>query len=272
MLNDQLSVSEKSTSQFIEDGIVEFNEAVNYDTLELILKSPKIAATTVPGQFVMLACQRGNNALLRRPFSVHTVIGDSISLIYKVIGIGTKMMEEFRVGDKVSLLGPLGKGFNVAKTKHHCLVGGGIGMAPLLHLAQLIKEHDPEAKITTLQGGQSSRNIIVMDKFTVFGDVLVSTDDGTEGHHGYVTGLLTEMHDEDMAVYTCGPTAMMKGVAAIARDKSWACQIAMEAPMACGMGACLGCSFLRAGDHQGVEKYVHVCKDGPVFAAEEIWD
>jgi len=267
-----MSKTQSTVSQFIEDGIVEFNEPVNYDTLELILKSPKIAAATKPGQFVMLACQRGNNALLRRPFSVHTVIGDSISLLYKVIGTGTEMMENFSIGEKVSLLGPLGKGYSVAKTKHHCLVGGGIGMAPLMILAELILEHDPDAKITTLQGGQSSRNILVMDKFKAFGDVMVSTDDGTEGYHGYVTGLLSQMNDDDMAVYTCGPTAMMKGVAAIAKDKKWACQITMEAPMACGMGACLGCSFLRAGDHEGVEKYVHVCKDGPVFKAEEIWD
>ena len=267
-----MSKTQATVSQFIEDGIVEFNENVNYDTLEIILKSPKIAATTTPGQFVMLACQRGSNSLLRRPFSVHTVIGDAISLLYKVVGTGTEMMENFRVGDKVSLLGPLGKSFSVAKTKHHCLVGGGIGMAPLLHLAELIKEHDPEAKITTLQGGQSSRNILVMEKFEAFGEVLVSTDDGTEGYHGYVTGLLEQMNDVDMAVYTVGPTAMMKGVAAIAKDKKWPCQISMEAPMACGMGACLGCSYPRAGNHEGVEKYVHVCKDGPVFKAEDLWD
>ncbi|MFT5451485.1 MAG: dihydroorotate dehydrogenase electron transfer subunit [Enterobacterales bacterium] len=264
--------TQSTVSQFIEDGIVEFNENVNYDTLEIILKSPKIAATTKPGQFVMLSCQRGNNSLLRRPFSVHDVIGDSISLLYKVVGIGTEMMENFRIGEKVSLLGPLGKSFSVAKTKHHCLVGGGIGMAPLLALAKLIRKNDPEAKITTLQGGQSSRNILVMDKFTAFGDVFVSTDDGTEGHQGYVTGLLEKMNDDDMAVYTCGPNVMMKAVTAIAKNMKWPCQISLEAPMACGMGACLGCSFPRAGDHQGVEKYVHVCKDGPVFKAEEIWD
>ena len=89
--------TQSTVSQFIEDGIVEFNENVNYDTLEVVLKSPKIAATTTPGQFVMVTRQRGSNSLLRRPFSVYNVIGDSISLLYKVVGTGTEMMENFRM-------------------------------------------------------------------------------------------------------------------------------------------------------------------------------
>ena len=144
-------------------------------------------------------------------------------------------------------------------------------MAPLLHLSELIKASNKDAKITILQGGQSSRDLLIRNRFKDFGEMLYSTDDGSEGHHGYVTGLLEAMEDDDMTVYTCGPTAMMKGVAAIARDNNWDCQIAMEIHMACGMGACLGCSYPRAGHHEGVEKYVHVCKDGPVFKAEELW-
>lgn len=259
-------------TQYIEDGVVTLNERVTHDTLEMVLTSPQIAEIAVPGQFVMVACSKtGHAPLLRRPFSIHDIQGDSVSLLYKVVGLGTEMMEEMSVGDKVSMLGPLGQGFTVGKTKHHTLVGGGIGMAPLLHLAKLILETDPEAKITTLQGARSSRDLLMHDKFLGVGELLLSTDDGTEGHHGFVTEVLDNMQIADTTVYTCGPNPMMKGVAAIAQKKGWDCQISMETHMACGMGACLGCSYPRAGEHEGVEKYVHVCKDGPVFNAEEIW-
>jgi len=262
-----------SKLQYIEDGMVQINRRVNADNLIMVVKAPKIAKVATPGQFIMLSCSKdGQSPLLRRPFSIHDINGDEVSLLYKVVGTGTNLMADLSESDTVSLLGPLGQGFTVAKTKHHTLVGGGIGMAPLLHLAKLILATDSAAKITILQGAQSSKDLLILDKFENMGEQLVSTDDGSQGHHGFVTGLLEQLAVDETTVYTCGPNPMMKAVAAIAKTKNWPCQISMEIHMACGMGACLGCSYPRAGEHEGVEKYVHVCKDGPVFNAEEIWD
>ena len=262
-----------SKLQFIEDAIIQLNEHATHDTLEMVLTSPKIAKAAIPGQFIMVSCARtGHSPLLRRPLSIHDVNGDEVSLLYKVIGAGTEIMSHMRVGDSVSLLGPLGTGFTVGKTKRHCLVGGGIGMAPLLHLSKLIKETDPDAIITTLEGVRSKQDVLVIDKFKPFGDVAVSTDDGTEGHHGFVTEIMDKLSLEDTTVYTCGPVPMMKGVAAIATGRGCDCQISMETHMACGMGACLGCSYPRAGNHDGVEKYIHTCKDGPVMNSTLIWE
>jgi len=261
-----------SKHQYIEEALVLENNPVNHDTLEMVVKSPEIAKSTVPGQFIMVSrAKAGASPLLRRPISVHDIKGDTFSLLYKVVGTGTKIMSEISPGDRISMLGPLGQGFRVADTQHHCLVGGGIGLAPLLHLAKEIKEKQPQSKITILQGAQNAKDLLIQDKFEPYGEMQVSTDDGTEGLHGFVTELLDQVSIADTTVYTCGPEPMMKAVAAISKKHQWDCQISMETHMACGMGACLGCSYPRAGDHDGVEKYVHVCKDGPVFDAEVIW-
>ncbi len=260
-------------SQFIEDGLVHKNEWVNHDTLEMVVISPQIAEVAQVGQFIMVSCAKaGSSPLLRRPISIHDINDDTFSLLYKVVGTGTEILSEVSVGDKVSMLGPLGKGFKVANTKHHCLVGGGIGLAPLLHLAKEIKIKQPESRISILQGAQSSKDLLIEDKFNLYGEMQVSTDDGSRGHHGFVTELLDQLSVKETTVYTCGPELMMKAVAGISKKHNWNCQVSMETHMACGMGACLGCSYPRAGDHQGVEKYVHVCKDGPVFDAQVIWE
>jgi len=258
--------------QYIEDCTVLTNEHVSDDTLEMVVKSPQIANIAKPGQFIMVSCAKtGSTPLLRRPISIHDINGISFSLLYKVAGVGTKIMSEMSSGDAVSMLGPLGQGFKIGETSYHCLVGGGIGIAPLLYLARMIRQSAPDSNIIILEGARTSQELLIVDKFRHLGKMLVSTDDGSEGHHGFVTEILDRLSNEDMTVYTCGPIPMMKGVAAIAKNHNWVCQVSMETHMACGMGACLGCSFPRAGNHEGVEKYVHVCKDGPVFDAEDLW-
>jgi len=258
-------------NQFIEDATIVANVQVTHDTYEMILESPKIAATTKPGQFVMFTCSPvGTDPLLRRPLSVHYTKDDKVSLLYKVVGKGTELMRQMPVGTKASMLGPLGTGFKVAETENHILVGGGIGMAPLLHLSPLIQAQS-KGKIHTLQGARSERDILVMDRFEQYGDTHISTDDGSAGVHGFVTEILQNIDIEDAAIYCCGPTPMMKAVAKIARQRNWYCQVSLEIEMACGMGACLGCAIPRLGVDEGVDKYLTVCKDGPALNAEEIW-
>lgn len=259
-------------NKFIEDGQIVINQQLTHDTWEMVLEAPQIASKTRAGQFVMVTCGKDRtDPLLRRPFSVSEVINETqISLLYKVVGIGTELMRDMAVGQTASVIGPLGTGFKVTDANNHVLVGGGIGMAPLLILSKLIKSQS-DGNIITLQGGRSSRDMLVLDRFEPYGQVLVSTDDGTQGHHGFVTEILSGLELDNSAVYSCGPTPMMKATAAIAKEKNWPCQVSVEIEMACGMGACLGCSIPRAGEHEGVHKYLHACKDGPVLNPGEIW-
>ena len=156
-------------TQFIEDGVVIANNQLTHDTWELIFDSPNIAKHTNAGQFVMITCgNERTDPLLRRPFSVAEVTnGTHISILYKVVGIGTELMLSMKPGQTASMIGPLGHGFDVADTHNHIMIGGGIGMAPLLILSDLIRSKS-DSQIHTLQGARSSRDLLVMDRFKPF--------------------------------------------------------------------------------------------------------
>ncbi len=259
--------------QYLENGRILSNLAVGPETWRMQIEAPKVAGTAKPGQFVMVSVGHDStDPLLRRPLSIHQAKGAVLTLLYRVVGKGTKLMSLMSEGEDVSLLGPLGKGFNLAPAQHHCLVGGGLGVAPLLFLATVIKKQFPDTKLSILLGGRNEDELLVLDEFQQVAPVLVATDDGSKGMHGLVTELLAKEIDSPATIYTCGPTPMMKGVATLCRERNWSCQVSLETMMACGMGACLGCTVQRAGVSENAEdKYVHVCKDGPVFEAGEIW-
>ncbi|MBC8318182.1 MAG: dihydroorotate dehydrogenase electron transfer subunit [Desulfobulbaceae bacterium] len=228
-----------------------------------------------PGQFAMLkiADMSCDDPLLRRPLSIHNVRDGKIQFLYKVLGRGTLLLSQAKPGTALRILAPLGNGFSISNSKTHCLVGGGMGIAPLLYFARKMKEQQPSNTIKVLLGARTKNELIAVQDFTEPGlyDVKIATDDGSEGHHGLVTDLLDGINASpgDMTVYCCGPHPMMKAVSNICRKKEWKCQISLEALMACGMGACLGCAVPKKGI--GIQEYLHVCSDGPVFKAEEIW-
>lgn len=232
------------------------------------IRSPKITDAAAPGQFVMVSAgHETTDPLLRRPLSIHQADNDALTLLYRVVGKGTRLMSFMKKGEEVSLLGPLGNGFEIKSAPHHCLVGGGLGVAPLLFLAAEIKRRFPSEKLSILLGGRSHQELLLVDDFQHVAPVFLATDDGSQGMHGLVTDLLVQEIKGPATIYTCGPTPMMKGVAALAREHNWPCQVSLETMMACGMGACLGCTVERAGFDDTDSKYVHVCKDGPVFEA-----
>jgi len=248
------------------------NKRLTRDTWLVALRSPEIARAARPGQFVMIRVRSGIDPLLRRPFSICGVREDLFLVLYRVIGRGTTLMTELREGEKVQVLGPLGKGFAVPEKKSvsPVLVGGGIGIAPLVFLA-----HDQRAKdLTFMTGFRSAQDILPPQKIT--GDeqgVAVATDDGTRGHHGPVTDLLemTLRKSRAAAVYACGPKPMLKKVAEMSAALRIPCQVSLEAHMACGLGACQGCAA-KAAANTG-KSFWYVCKEGPVFDAEEIdWE
>lgn len=253
----------------IDAHIVDYQCANEICTL--VLQAPEIARTAVAGQFVMVATgdEKSHDPLLRRPFSISQCANGTIGLVYKVVGRGTKLLSKMTAGQKVNLVGPLGKGFNLHSQEKHYLVGGGMGIAPLPFLAATLREKFSDDPIAVLLGARNRDELICLDDFEEIDNITVAyaTDDGSVGYHGLVPDLLPD--NMNGTVYCCGPWPMMKAVAAISRQRGAACQVSLETMMACGMGACVGCAI------QGVDfienGYLHVCKDGPIFEAEKIW-
>ena len=249
-----------------------FNEKVTHDTFLMGLRSPEIAIQVRPGQFVMIRVLPGCDPLLRRPFSICGVQEDDVLLIlYRVAGRGTGIMSGKRKGEKISVLGPLGHGFELPeKGRTSILVAGGMGVAPLLFLSRSIKAEDLEFMI----GFKSAGEIKIINALNDRGkEVSIATDDGTSGHAGPVTELfelyLNQHRDKAVfSVFSCGPISMLQKVKNLALDQGIPCQISLETSMACGIGACQGCA-VRSGQGEGPSFY-HVCKDGPVFPASSI--
>jgi len=256
-------------SEYQENSVVQSNDRVTDSLYRLTLHAPRIAERAQPGQFVMAACGQSLDPLLRRPFSIHQASATgTLQLLVKIIGRGTRLLSSVRPGDIVNLIGPLGRGFSRPKESPVCLVGGGIGIAPLVFFAQrFLHQSPPSEDCVVLLGSRTGNEILQLAaEFIDLGClVLTATDDGSHGHHGLVTDLLPPYLSQIKKVYVCGPTAMMAAVTGICHDATVPCEASLEAHMACGLGACLGCTI-----HGADGSYKHVCKQGPVFNAEEI--
>jgi len=260
-------------SQYQEKTTVVRVEQFSEKNFRLTLDSPDIARAAKAGQFVMIRPGFGKDPLLRRPFSIHQTSKDGfIQIYFKIVGRGTEMLAGIKTGESLSVFGPLGRGFQIKKESPSIIVGGGLGMAPMLFLAKSLSEQKIDCKEDQIILGGRTKNEVapLVDDFMEFGLQLhTATDDGSYGHHGLVTDLLNSFElYEDSIVYTCGPEPMMAGVYGICREAGVSCQVSVESVMACGMGACLGCSRpVKNGT------YAHVCLHGPVFEAEElIWN
>ena len=243
---------------------VKLNEYAHSFTLEVgdMVTSHGLKA----GQFLHIAC--GEGLLLRRPISVCLVQAgqsqDTARIVFEVRGEGTRWLAERQVGDKLNVLGPLGNGFTVAPNDRLLLVGGGIGVPPLLGQAAFTAKN-----ATAVLGFRSAdRAMLVEDYRNCCQAVYLCSDDGSLGRHGFVDAQLKDILEQDKnftAVLACGPKPMLKNVAKVAAQYGVPCQVSLEERMACGVGACLGCAVQMA---DGAMK--HVCKDGPVFDAREV--
>jgi len=258
----------------IEESIeLIFNKQVASDIFLIGLRSLSITKASRPGQFVMIRVSDNSDPLLRRPFSICGILDDDLVLIlYRVVGRGTNLMANFKAGQKVSVLGPLGNGFALPKRdKTPVLIAGGMGIAPLFFLFQFLNAKDAE-----FMAGFSSSNEIISGDFMGKDDLKISlsTDDGTEGHHGIVTDLLNDYlrnnreTEDKVSLFACGPIPMLKAINAIVTKESLKCSVSLEAYMACGLGACQGCAVKASSMEK--RDYLHVCKDGPVFSTEAI--
>ena len=227
----------------------------------------QMAIKAKPGQFLHILC--GGDSYLRRPISICDVIDTRlIRFIFQVKGEGTKALSRAKVGERMDVLGPLGNGFDYqqkAEQEGDCvLIGGGIGIFPLLGLARRMKD-----KPVVMLGFRNTDSMLLTGEFSVVARSLyVSSDDGSVGVEGNVTDILKHslsMGSKISKIYTCGPKPMMKAVAEIARENNIACEASLEERMGCGVGACVTCTCTMT---DGSRK--RVCKDGPVFNALEV--
>jgi dihydroorotate dehydrogenase electron transfer subunit len=211
-----------------------------------------------PGQFFMLKTT-DDAFLLPRPLSVNDVNGNIVSFLYRIEGKGTKTISSLHENDKIQVFGPLGKGFDISNLKGKtAVIGGGIGVAPLLYLCKVLGK-----KADVYLGYKDSENMYIFDEFkSLAGRCVIVTEDGSYGEKGYVTDYVDYEHYD--AVAACGPEIMMNKIAHICKTQNIKCYLSLERRMACGMGACLGCTIeTKAGNKR-------VCKDGPVFDSEEL--
>ncbi len=237
-----------------------------YYRLRLRPARPLVAS---PGQFAMVKVTDGIDPLLRRPFSIHRLVpggSGEFEVLFRVVGEGTRRLAAVHVGERLDVLAPLGRGFRVEGARP-LLVGGGVGVAPLLFLAEAFLARGVVPKL--LLGGRADRDVLCHADFGCLAvPYALATEDGSLGEAGLVTRLLERELKEPTpgtAVFACGPTPMLAAVASLAARHGVPCQVSLEAHMACGMGACLGC--VLPGTR---EAYVRVCKEGPVFDADEI--
>lgn len=243
------------------------------DTWWMVLEAGKLVEQhgLRGGQFLHIKC--GDGQLLRRPISVARTQWDepedTAALIFEIRGEGTRWLSQRKVGDKLDVLGPLGNGFDVAQEGRYLLVGGGIGVPPLMEIGELLKW--PRTAVLGFRTKAKAFPAIVSRFEEHCEQTYICTDDGTLGRHGFVDGQVRDIlarGNNFTSVLACGPKPMLKNVAKAAAEFGVPCQVSMEERMACGVGACLGCA-VRMKD--GTMK--HVCKDGPVFDAGEVdWD
>ena len=219
----------------------------------------------LPGQFVEVRVDGSPSTFLRRPISINFVDRENneLWLLVATVGQGTKQLAKLKFGDVLNCVLPLGNGFTPAKQGEKVLlVGGGVGVAPLLYMGAEMKRQGIEP--TFLLGARTANDLLMLPIFNKYGRAYVTTEDGSMGEKGFVTNhsILTQEHFDRIS--TCGPTPMMKAVARYARQNNVDCEASLEHLMACGLGACLCCV------EKTTEGNLCVCKDGPVFNIKKL--
>ncbi|GHT47361.1 dihydroorotate dehydrogenase [Planctomycetales bacterium] len=257
-------------------GIVESNteiaDATRHLTIETETELPEIQA----GQFVMLRLPNRTDPLLGRPLAVYRSDTHRLEVVYIVVGRMTKRLCEVKTGDSLEFWTPLGNGFPQTDTQQTILVAGGIGQTPFLKLAQKQnwernQKRKNKSRLALLYGARSKNRIACMDDFRQLGiEPLIATDDGSEGHHGFVTDLIKTVYDsgETSQIFCCGPNPMLKSAFRVAGELKIPCFVSLETPMSCGLGNCFGCVVKYRDKPDGNDwDYRRTCTDGPVFDA-----
>ena len=250
-----------NTKKFILDLTIKKNVHLHSNYILLVLTSLEKLPEMLPGQFVELKVEDSPTTFLRRPISVHYVDykANELWLLIQMVGDGTRKLGELKENDTLNIILPLGNTFTLPEKKDAkiLLVGGGVGIAPLLYWGAYLKEKGYSCSF--LLGGRSKEHLLQLCEFENVGDVLTTTEDGSLGEKGFVTQHSALEKIKFDAIYTCGPTPMMKAVAAYAKKKNTFCEVSLENTMACGIGACLCCVT------DTIDGHLCVCTEGPIF-------
>lgn len=219
------------------------------------------------GQFVQVRVSETHDPFLRRPISVHDDTGDKLVLLYRTVGRGTALLAAKKAGETLDLFGPLGSGFPLTDRPQAVVVAGGVGAAPLYYLLRTLKQAGKQ--VSFYYGARNKAELLLRDEYSALvANYSEATDDGSAGNRALVTQLAASaIASADATVYACGPSPMLREVARLADYYGRSCYVSLEAQLACGVGACLGCVV----PVRGREKYARVCVDGPVFAAGEVF-
>ena len=254
--------------KYLLDLTVKAVERIHERYVLIKLTDSKPLPEMLPGQFIEVRVDGSSTTFLRRPISINFIDRkqNELWLLVATVGDGTHKLAELKEGDQLNCLLPLGNGFTpVHEGEKVLLVGGGVGVAPLLYMGAQMQQMGMEP--TFLLGARTAKDQLLLDMFNRFGRVFVTTEDGSQGEKGFVTNHSILSDERFDRISTCGPTPMMKAVARYARSKGIDCEASLENLMACGLGACLCCV------EKTTEGNLCVCKDGPVFNVKRLlWE
>lgn len=258
----------------LHECIITLHNLVSPNHYRMVLQNRELANQVSPGQFLMIEVSPGYYPFLRRPMSIERIFSDSISVLYKVCGEGTKLMSTLSVGEKINVQGPLGNSFPIPLDyQRYLIIAGGIGVAPFPALAEKVLNIRGVAPEIILSG-KDFNHLLCEKDFRQMGCKLhLATEDGSAGYKGLATDLLQSLEEtEKTLAYTCGPLPMIKKVHEICTQRNWLCYASLEAEMACGEGVCLSC-VVPARMEIEHEMMARVCKEGPIFDTQLIlWD
>ncbi len=247
-----------------ERAVIVSQKCIGTDIYDMVLSFPRGAKEAKPGQFIAMYCEDGTK-LLPRPISICGIDAENgtLRVVYRIAGEGTRLFSEMKEGDSLEVLGPLGNGFTMKEEKA-IIVGGGIGIPPMLELAKQLS-----CEKTVVLGYRDE--LFLKEEFEACADVVVATEDGSCGTKGTVIDAINEANVDGAVIYACGPMPMLKALAEYAEAHNMEAQISLEERMACGIGACLGCICkTKKKDHHTNVNNQRICKDGPVFDAKEV--
>lgn len=249
-----------------EQAVILCQDKIAADVYSIWFQTEKIAKAAVPGQFIAAYCKEGSR-LLPRPISICETEKEKgrLRIVYRIAGEGTKEISAYRPSMELKIMGPLGNGYTL-KEKKALLIGGGIGIPPMLELA---KNLNCEKEIVL--GYRNGLEMFLKEEFKKYGNLTIATDDGSAGIKGTVLDAVRENALKADMIYACGPTPMLRAVKVYAEEQGVEAQISLEERMACGIGACLACvcQSKEVDEHSNVHNK-RVCKDGPVFDTREV--
>lgn len=248
--------------EYRELVVISKQEPLSSDVYSMWIETKDIAAHAKPGQFISVYSNDGSR-LLPRPISICEISGNKLRIVYRVVGKGTDEFSGYRAGDKLSVLGPLGNGYELTD-KRAILMGGGIGIPPMLELAKQLK-----CEKTVVLGYRDE--LFLNEEFEKYAEVLIATEDGSAGTKGNVLDAVRASNITADVIFACGPKPMLRAIKEYAEENNMEAYISLEEKMACGIGACLACVCKT----KNVDEHTHVnnariCKEGPVFNAKEV--